>query len=451
MSVTTTLAKLVEETEFQDFSSEAVTHAKRSIRDFLGVAIYGSHHEVGETIMKYIDSRSSEGDSLILGYGMYDAPYAALANGTFGHAVDYDDTFESIVLHPSGSSFPAALAVAEEESSTGKDILTGYIVGLEVAFRVGRSMEPTHWEDGWHSTGTIGIFGSTAAACSVLGLSIEETERAFGIAGSSSSGLGRNSGTMTKPFHPGHAAHMGVQAALLARNGFTADRNILEGQGGFGPVYTNDNKFYPERITDPELDDWAVLDNGFKPYPSGVVTDAPMEALRSVMRENDLYNEDIETVSVTVDERFEPILDSNPNDALEAKFSYQFCVAAILRERHAGIHQFTDEFVNEPATKEAMKKIEMHLEPNLFSEGKLAEASYGAVVEVTTTTGETLSKTIENAPGSPSNPLPDDRLKSKFIECTTTVYDEEKANQVWDLIGRFEQEDVLNDLERIIC
>ena len=117
MSVTTTLAKLVEETEFQDFSSEAVTHAKRSIRDFLGVAIYGSHHEVGETIMKYIDSRSSEGDSLILGYGMYDAPYAALANGTFGHAVDYDDTFESIVLHPSGSSFPAALAVVLEKTS----------------------------------------------------------------------------------------------------------------------------------------------------------------------------------------------------------------------------------------------------------------------------------------------------------------------------------------------
>lgn len=450
MNTTATLTALIAETEFEGFSAAAVTHAKRSIRDFTGVAVYGSHHEVGRTMMSYVNKRSAVGESIVMGHGTYDAPDAALANGTFGHAIDYDDTFESTVLHPSASVFPAALAVAAESKTTGTEILTGYIVGLEVAFRIARSLEPAHWEAGWHSTGTVGTFGATAGAGSVLDLSRTELEHAFGIAASSAAGLRQNSRTMTKPFHAGHAAQSGVRAALMAENGYTADRRILDGDRGFGTLYTVGQEFHPERITEPELDDWAVLDNGFKPYPSGVVTAAPMEALRQIMVEHDLYNEEIETVTLAVDERFDRLVDPDPEDATAARFSYQFCLAAILRERHGGIHQFTDEFVTEPETRDAIHKVDVNLVDGLFSGDDLAEASYGASVTLTTTDGVTFSNTVRDAPGSPSNPLSDERLRAKFDECVETVYDADTTDRIWEILGRLETIDGLKDLEAVL-
>lgn len=441
------LAELTSETTLADISAEAVEHTKRSIRDFVGVAIYGSHHDVGSTVMNYVNSQPSEGDTILLGYGNYGPQYAALANGIFGHAVDYDDTFETIVLHPSGSAFPAALAAAGTAGKTGADVLTGYTVGLEVAYRVGCSVAPSHWNNGWHSTGTIGVFGATAAAASVLDLSVDQIQNAIGIAASSSAGLAANSGTMTKPYHSGHAAQMGIQSALMAQNGFTGNHNILE---IYGDVYTVNDDFTPDIIRESDMDDWAVLDNGFKPYPSGVVTDAPMEALRILMESNNLGYDDVEKVTATVDERFEGLSNREPNDALQAKFSYEFCLAAILRNQHAGIHEFTDEFVTEDKTREAIDKVELVLESGLFVEETNAEASYGARVSLKTTDGETYTKEIRSAPGSPSNPLPDERLKAKFDECVVTVYGQEESDTLWEIIGRLDEAGSLDEFEDIV-
>jgi 2-methylcitrate dehydratase PrpD len=444
MSATEALVALTR-SSYDEIPDEVVSRAKTSIRDVLGVAIYGSQHEVGDRIGRYVD-RASPGDgATVLGRGTASAPGAALANGTFAHAIDYDDTFESMVLHPSAPVFPAALAAAEAADATGRDLLTGYILGVEAEFRVGHSVYPSHYDHGWHHTGTIGSFGAAAAAASVLDLSAAATTNAFGIVASGSSALKKNFGSMTKPLHPGHAAQTGLRAAMLAAEGFTADEAILDGDMGYGVVMSPDGSYDPTVIEEGR-DSWGVLDNGFKPYPSGVISHAAMEATRRLVAEHDLTPETVERMTVTLDEAAsEMLIHAQPEDELQAKFSIEFCLAAVLREGDAGVQEFTDEYVTAPETRAVIERVERDFEPDLFG-GEFA--GYGARVVVETTDGETYTAEEQRAPGSPTNPLPEARWEAKFDDCVAPVLDEAARVEIIEAIDTLE---AAGSLDRLVA
>lgn len=436
MGETQSLADLVVTTDLDEIPTEQIDHAKQAIRDYVGVAIYGSHHEVGDRITSFVSRCHSGTEATMIARGKASLTGAALANGTFGHAIDYDDTFESIVIHPTSPIFPAALAIGESEDADGSDVLLGYVLGVETAYRLGHSTYPEHYENGWHSTGTIGSFGATAAAASVLDLSIEETADAFGIVASTSSSLKKNFGTMTKPLHAGHAAEQGVKAALLASDGFTADEDILQGPLGYGEVMTPDEGYEREIITDNLGTSWHVDDIGYKPYPSGVITHAAMEALRDLLLEHDLQADDIEQVEVALDDAASEMLHhQHPEDALQAKFSIEFCLAAIMRERDAGVHEFSDSYVQEPETRAQIRKVERAFEENIFG-GEFA--GYGARITVETQNGNQYTTEMREAPGSPSNPVRESRLEQKFVECAETRFSTNQANEISDCIESLE-------------
>jgi 2-methylcitrate dehydratase PrpD len=436
MGETVALAEFVTTTDLDSVPPDAVDHAKQAIRDYVGTAIYGAHHDVGETIAAYVERCFQGGEATLLGRERASPAGAALANGTFGHAIDYDDTFESIVIHPTSPIFPAALATGESVSAMGADVLEGYVVGVETAFRVGHSTYPGHYDNGWHSTGTIGSFGATAAGASILGLSNSQTKRAFGIVASGSSSLKKNFGTMTKPLHAGHAAQQGVQAAFLAADGFTADDAILEGDLGYGAVMTPEGEYTPSEITDGLGKTWAVTGVGYKPYPSGVITHAAMESLRDLIQTHGLVADDVDRVRVALDDAASEMLHhERPEDALQAKFSIEFCLTAIMLEGDAGIREFSDEYVEREAVQAQIRKIEREFEENLFG-GRFA--GYGARVTVETTDGNEYVAEMREAPGSPSNPVSDDRLRAKFFECVETQFDCGRAEAIAECIESFE-------------
>ena len=458
MGETATLASFVSDAEFDDVPAETVTKSKEAVRDYLGVALYGARHEVGERMADYVDVAASNGPATVLCHGAAGPAAAALANGTFGHAVDYDDTFESIVIHPTSPVFGAALAAVEVAAdadsagdlpaSAGRDALLAYAVGCEAAFRIGHATYPSHYDNGWHATGTVGAFGAAAAAASALDLDAEATRHALGVVASSSSALKKNFGTMTKPLHAGHAAQMGVRAAMLADAGFTADDAVLEGDIGYGEVMTPGGEYEPETVTEGldalTADDWAVHDVGYKPYPSGVITHAAMDAMRSLVADHDLTPGSVERVVVGLDEAAnEMLIRSDAQNELEAKFSIEFCLAAVLREGDAGVHEFTDEYVTEPETRAAMEKVERDFEEDLFGGGF---AGYGARVRVETTDGETYAAEERDAPGGPSNPLSEDRLRAKFDECARAVLSPEDADAAADAVARLDDDGALSDL-----
>ncbi|MFB6133658.1 MAG: MmgE/PrpD family protein [Halanaeroarchaeum sp.] len=301
MGETETLARLVRTTAFADLPDAVVSKANEAILDYLGVALYGSRHDVGRRVAAYVSATTGEGSAPMIGRGEAAAPGAALANGTVGHAIDFDDTFESLVLHPTSPVFGAAFAVSGRTDATGASLLTAYVLGVETAYRVGQSVYPAHYDHGWHITGTVGALGATAAAASLLDLSANEIRHALGIAASSSSALKKNFGSMTKPLHAGHAAQSGVRAALLASRGFTADPDILDGGLGYGTVMSPGGTYDPTVIEEGG-DQWGVRDVGYKPYPSGVITHAAMDALRDLVIDHDLEPADVDRVVVTLDE-----------------------------------------------------------------------------------------------------------------------------------------------------
>lgn len=438
MGETQSLAEFIVATPFEAFPADVVAKSKEAIADLVGVALYGSQHGVGERITSYVERASPGDDATMLGRGTASTSGAALANGTFGHAVDFDDTFETIVIHPTSPVFSAALAMGETVGAPGRDILTGYVVGVEAAYRTGHSVYPAHYENGWHSTGTVGTFGAAAAAASVIDLSVEETRHALGIAASGSSSLKKNFGTMTKPLHSGHAAQVGVRAAMLAAEGFTADVDVLEGQIGYGNVMTMDGSYDASAMTEDLGESWAVMDIGYKPYPSGVITHAAMDALRTLLLEHDLEADDVDDVTVALDDAASEMLHhENPETGLEAKFSIEFCLAAVIRELDPGVHEFTDEYVNAPETRAEMQKVSRAFEKNLFG-GSFA--NYAAKVTLTTTGGDEYTTAERHAPGSPNNPLSDDRLKRKFDECAAVVLSAEESDTAYDAVSTLDDD-----------
>lgn len=439
MNETETIATFIRETEYSDIPESVLERAKRPIVDVVGVSIYGAHHAVGERITTYVEQTFGDGDASMITRGTTSAAGAALANGAFAHAIDYDDTFESIVIHPSAPVFSAALAATESAGAAGQDLLTGYVLGVETAFRVGHSTYPAHYDNGWHATGTVGTFGSTAAAASIYDLDTAEIHNALAIAASGSSALKKNFGSMTKPLHAGHAAQMGVRAALLASEGFTGDDAILDGEMGYGTVMTPGGTYDPDEIVEGLGETWAVEDIGFKPYPSGVISHAAMEALRQLVSDNDLTPDDVERVTVTLDEAAnEMLIHDQPSNALQAKFSIEFCLAAVLREGDPGIRAFTDEYVTDPDTRSQLQKVERAFEPDLFGD---EFAGYGAKITVETTDGEIISASQRRAPGSPSAPISEERLTAKFDDCAGAVLSPEAATRIHDGILKLDTDD----------
>lgn len=439
MNETDRLAGFVVDTDYEDFDQEALDAAKTTIRDFIGAAMYGSRHPIGERIHDYVTRMLPGTDATVIGHDSASLEGAAVANGVAGHAIDYDDTFESIPIHPTGAAFSAALAAAESSSTPPRNLLTGYIIGVETTYRVGQAMFPGHYYNGFHATGTVGSFGAAAAAASVLGLDVAQTRRAFGVCASGSSSLLKNFGTMTKPYHAGHAAGMGIRAACLAQAGFTADESILEGDSGYGSVMAFGD-YDPAEITANLGDGWAVREIGVKAYPVILIVQAPMEALRRVIERENLQADAIESITATLPDKAADVLaDVAPVDADQAKFTIEFPLAAIVREGNLTLEQVTDEYVRDQATRKEMEKVH-----RVFDSAALGDGfdRYGGRVTVRTTEGAEFTASEPITPGMPDNPLSADRLRKKFLDCAGPVLGRDQSQTLWETLGRFEEIDL---------
>src|SRR5437660_176524 len=210
-------AEFVVNLKFADIPAEALELGKKSILDGLGLALSGSKAETWRFIQEYLKPFGfpPRGGAAVLGTAVrLPARFAAFANGVASHVDDFDDTqlatgkdrVYGLLTHPTVCVLPAALATAEVEARSGKDLLVAYHSGVEVECKIAEAISPRHYEDGFHSTGTCGVFGGAAACAKLKGLDVVYTSRAFGVVASHAAGLRENFGTMMKPVQEGHAA-----------------------------------------------------------------------------------------------------------------------------------------------------------------------------------------------------------------------------------------------------
>ncbi len=456
--ITTEVAKFVTELNFDDLPPEALRIGKRCILDGIGLILAGSFEKCSQILIAFSQNISQAKGAGVFGKTplTVSAPFAALINGTAGHAMDWDDSQLSVssgriyglLTHPTIPPLTASLAASQEVGGvSGRTFLNAFLTGFEVECKIAEAINPDHYKKGFHSSGTIGTFGAAMSAAKLLGLNETQVRHTIGISASMTSGIRANFGTMTKPLHVGRAASNGVTAALLAQNGFEANREALDGPWGYFSVFGRG--FDAEMISGCLGKPHTIVDPGvsIKPYPCGVLTHPSMDAMLSIVTEHDIEPADIKKVVLFAGSNIlNPIRYKIAHDELEAKFCMPFLLAAIAISRKAGVSEFTDEFVNAPLTQELMGKIHTKFDQEIEAKGWDKIRSR---VEVSLNDGRTFTKEAdENYRGGPDNPLTDEQLQDKFTDCAKRLLDADARRKVFQTIDRLEEIDRIEELIR---
>ncbi|MDP6560734.1 MAG: MmgE/PrpD family protein [Candidatus Binatia bacterium] len=375
MSLTREVAEFVYVTRYGDVPEAVVRSAKGFVLDGLGVILAGSTEKGSRIIQSHVRRMGGRPEATIFGTGhTAPAPKAALVNGVDGHAMDYDDTQLStspdkvygLLTHPTVPVLSAVLAISEKQKSSGKDFLLAYILGVEVECRIADAINRRHYQEGFHSTATMGGLGAAMAVGKLLRLKVEALERTLGIAASMASGLRENFGTMTKSLHAGRSAENGVTAAQLAKAGFTSAHNILEAKRGFFNAMAGG--FDEDKIAGRLGKPYFMVEPGIsiKPYPSGTLSHPAQDLILEMVKKHDLRPGDIEKVDVGTNSNVpNALIYPMPKTALEGKFSIPFCMAMGVLERKAGIAQFRDRKVREPKVVDFMKRVTLYVDDEL--------------------------------------------------------------------------------------
>ena len=349
--------------QFDDLPADVVTTAGHAVLDWFGCAIAGSREPLAQILRD--EFTDAEGPCTIVGsHRRAGVLRAALVNGASGHAIDFDDTSRVMGGHATVPLLPAILAIAEEQGRSGVDVLTAYVVGMEVQSRIGTSIGSEHYQKGWHTTSTIGVFGAAAAASWLLGLDADGFGTAMGIAASNASGVKANFGTMTKPLHPGQAAERGAMAARLAARGYSANADAVDGNQSFAQA-AGTGVLDQDRI-DRMDNRWATTRTLFKFHAACHLTHAGIEATRSVLT-GGVDPSDIESIDLTVNPS---ILDvcgiPNPTTGLEAKFSLTGTQALLVHGVDtAAADTFTDGPINQDDVQSFIPKVTVHTDDSL--------------------------------------------------------------------------------------
>lgn len=436
------VAEFVADCTFEALDEDLIDLAQRTFVDTVGVTLAGAVADAGERAGRFAAAQTGTVDSgvtLIGREGGAPLPEAALANGTAGHALDYDDLSWGMDGHPSVPLIAPILAVGEAVDASGAAAVTAFVAGFETECYLAEPISPTHYELGWHPTSTFGTFGATAAVCSLLELNVEAIHRAIAIAASMPAGLKRNFGSMTKPLHAGLAGRAGVTAALLAQEGFTADEVPVSGENGFFDLYADG----ATEIPDPPGDPWRLQTEGInvKYYPCCYFTHTSITATSSLMDEHEIALDTVKRIEVTAAQgAMDALAHSNPETGLEAKFSMEYCTAAAAVYDRVGLTAFEDEVVDDPTVVDLCARVDFAVDPDLEYD------SHEATVRIVTTDGEEYERVQEDPPGVHDNPLSAEALEEKYMECATRVLDNETADSTHDRLAALADEPRLADL-----
>ena len=433
MRATSAIAEFIAKSRWEDCPSGAVDAARRAILDCLGVMLAGSVEPAARIVTDIARSEGGAPLATVVGTPLRTgAVWAALANGTAAHALDFDDTNFAMMGHPTAPVLSAALAAGELALADGRALVHAFLLGFEVETTLAEVLNPAHYEKGFHATGTLGTMGAAAAAARLLGLDATQTRTALAIAASQASGLKENFGTMTKPFHAGHAARSGVLSGLLAREGFTASEQALEGPQGYFAVLGAGKR--EERALETLGAPWKILKTGVavKPYPSCACTHSIIDSALELRRIHAIAPEQVEHVTVGVGASVPRILiHSNPRSGLEAKFSGEFSAAAALCEGRVGIATFRDDKTDDPVIKALMKRVRVVVDPEIPGEG---DQHVWTRVTLRLRDGREVSVAPRPVPGHPGSPLSLDQLREKFMDCARIVLPDDRVESVRQMV-----------------
>ncbi len=445
MEETKQLAAYLHSLRYAHLPQEAVEAAKAAMLDFIGVALAGAETPPAQIYDRYVEKtsgRQEEKGAVLLRKGLPGAHYkdAVEQNAVYGHALDFDDVHNGSITHLGVLTIPVALALGAKLGSSGEDVLTAVIAGYEVGARIGEAINPSSYAI-WHTTGAIGAFAATATAAKLLNLTENELQNALGSAGTQAGGLWEflKNGSMSKVLHVANANAAGLRAAELAKLGFTGAETILEGKAGFLAAMTP--KADAAKLTaGMDGKNLKILQNSLKAYPCCRHAHAGIFAVAQLLREHGVRPEQVESIlDETYDVAVTTLDKAAPDNAYAAKFSAQYCLAAMLEDGQVNTASFEEAALADEGRRTLMERVQIAPAAEMNDIMRQDPEIWPHEVTVKLTDGTELKKRVLYPIGDYHNPLSWQQVAEKFRGCAEGLLEKELAEALIARVEKLEQ------------
>jgi 2-methylcitrate dehydratase PrpD len=424
----------------------AVTaRAKHLILDAVGIALASTRYDFAHRALTAISGLAGAGDFAVIGMpARLPLRDAALINGILIHGLDFDDTHSGGVIHATSSVLPTVLAVGAQQRASGAEMLAAYVLGVEVAARLGAVAKGAFHQVGFHPTGLIGAFACTLAAGRLMGLNEKQLVMAQGLTLSAGSGSLEflEDGAWNKRFHPGWAAAAGITAAALARQGFVGAKRAYEGRFGLYASHLQ-SYFDPANLalaTAGLGDVWELQQVAVKPYPACHFVHACVDAAATLTREHKLDAKDIEHVRALVPAEVvktvcEPVSNKKrPANSYDAQFSIPYAVAAALLRGKFTLDELEDDALGDPEILALANRVQYETDP-----ATTFPRHYTGEVIVNLRGGRTLNHREAINRGNGERPLSEADIVEKFRSNAARAVSRDKAQAIETLLLSLDQ------------
>ena len=440
---------------YEDIPEAVMGNAKNFILDLIGCIVGAKNVDSSVAMIDTIVDLGGNPDSTVIGYGLKTSPaMAALANATMGHAFDMDDDHREGTQHSSVVVFPAILAAAERYRVDGKTLLTAFVYGSEVTIRLGEAFLGQTYFQGFHPTGTCGVFGSTAGVAKILGLDKKSSAYALGIAGSQAAGLleWKAQGTWTKRFQAGHAAMGGVLSGMLAQKGYTGPTTILEGEDGFIRAYSYKDIWDLNKITGLFGKKWEMSDTSIKVHACCRFS-APLADCALDLYKQGVQAEDVEEILAKVNKYSIKVLcvpeekKFSPQTVVDAQFSLPYAIAVGICKGRETIKEYTEEAIKDPDVLKLAAKVKWELDPEAEA---VYPRYYPCTVIVKMKDGREYTSHVDYPKGDPENPVSLREVEEKFRFMAGTKLEKAKIEQIIETVLNLEKQENMDKLVSLL-
>lgn len=439
--------------EYNDLPDKVIDKMKSVLLDGIACGCHGSKTTWGKAVYEFVQELGGPHESS-LWFTHFKGPAVnvALALGVSIHAFDFDDYHKSKV-HPAAVVIPAAMTLYEKEGTkrNTKDFITAMVAGYETMIRVSLSVNPSASRlKGWHLTGTCGVYAAAATAGKLLGLNEEQMTWALGLAGTQAAGLWafNYDGAMSKRFHPGRSSQSGIMAAILAKKGFTGPKRILDAEDGGFWAATSD-KPRPEKLLEKIGFKYECVDTCIKPYACCGSNHSSIDAVRSIMRENNVSVEEIKEITIFTSKvvKTQTGFDYLPETVLQAQMSLKYAVSAgavfgiVLPVHMEEIH------FSSPQMKQLMNKVIIKIDPEMDS---LYPEHFCSKVAIKVADGNEYICKIIDPLGSQEHPLTWDMVAEKARTLMERTLDQKRTDKLISIIKNIEDIKDISAVSRLL-
>jgi len=450
------VAEFIVNTKFEKLPKDTIEKGKEFILDTTGCIIGASQRPQAKALLAVMQAEGGAPHSSIFARGFKTSVMnAALINGSMGHMFDYDDDHREGIVHPTTVVFPAVFAVAEKLNASGKELLRAFVLGSEVMIRVGEAYLGQCFYQGFHPTGTVGVFGAAAGAASLLGLDAKQTTYALGLAGSFMAGTfeWQPEGSWQKPLQAGHAAMFGVFSALLGQQNFVGARTIFEGRSGVIRAYSYKDKYDCSLIAKDLGKKWEMVDTSIKVHACcrflGPVADCALDLYKRGVRAKDVKGILAKVDNIVISSLCKPVERKiKPQTHVDAQFSLQYSAAVALVKNRAGVNEFTTDIIHDPEVLALAEKVTFELDPKAEA---VYPKAYPATLVATLNDGRVVESHLDYPKGDPENPVTKEDMLNKFTSLTEKSFDQKRREKITGEIDKLEKLDnvaKLGDLVR---